>query len=601
MSDAGIALLILAGIIALFVWNRLPVGVVALTAAVSLWATGLLDLNQAMSGFGDPVIVFIASLFVVSEGIDASGLTTWAGQQVIERAGEGRVRLLVLLMLLSAVLTALISLNGSAAALIPVAVLLALRTRQRPSQLLMPMVYAGSAGGLLILLSPVSILAAEASENLGAGGFGFFSIGLVGLPILVGTMALSVWLAPKVLPDRVPDVQTPDLSQHAETLGGYYRLDDGFYRLRIRPGSPLLGLAPDEVDLSAYPGLHLVGLQAATAEPQPVRHGLEPADVLVVSGPREQISRLVVAKGLAVTMRPVTSERPADLVNREMGVVEVVVPPRSPLVGEVVFPGMLRHGDVLILAIKRLGKDQAETEVEPGDAMLLYGPWPAVETLSDDHDVLVVDSPDLHRRQAVALGPKALRAGVILVGMVVLLAFDLVPPAIGGLLAAAAMVLTKVVSSPQAYRAVSWETVVLVGGLIPLSTALRESGAADEIADQVLRVAGDAHPLVLMVVLFGLIAVLGLVISNTATVLISLPIVIAAATETGISPQPVLMLTAVAASAALLTPVQTPANLMVMAPGGYRFGDYWRLGLPIMLFWLAVCLVVIPLVWPFSP
>jgi di/tricarboxylate transporter len=319
-----------------------------------------------------------------------------------------------------------------------------------------------------------------------------------------------------------------------------------------------------------------------------------------VSGPTEQISRLVVAKGLAVAMRPVTRERPDSLVNREMGVVEVVVPPRSPFVGEVVFPGMLRRGDVLILAIKRVGKDKLETEVEAGDAMLLYGPWPAVESLVDDRDVLVVDSPDLHRRQAVALGPKALRAGVILVGMVVLLAFDLVPPAIGALIAAGAMVLAKVVSSPQAYRAVSWETVVLVGGLIPLSTAVQSSGAADDIATQVTRLVGDGHPLVLMVVLFALIAVLGLVISNTATVLLSLPIAAAAAAETGVSPQPLLMLTAVAASAALLTPVQTPANLMIMAPGGYRFGDYWRLGLPIMLFWLTVCLVVIPLAWPFS-
>jgi di/tricarboxylate transporter len=240
------------------------------------------------------------------------------------------------------------------------------------------------------------------------------------------------------------------------------------------------------------------------------------------------------------------------------------------------------------------------TELTAGDAMLVYGPWHAVESLVDDRDVLVVDSPDLHRRQAVALGPKALRAGIVLAAMVAVLAFDLVPPSIGALLAAGAMVLGRVVTAARAYRAVSWETVVLVGALIPLSIAIQQSGAADLIAERVTGLVGDGHPYVLMVVLFVLIAVLGLVISNTATVLVSLPIAAAAAAESGVSPQPLLMLTAVAASAALLTPVQTPANLMIMAPGGYRFGDYWRLGLPIIVFWLAVCLVVIPLVWPFS-
>ena len=215
--------------------------------------------------------------------------------------------------------------------------------------------------------------------------------------------------------------------------------------------------------------------------------------------------------------------------------------------------------------------------------------------------MLVVDSPDLMRRQSIPLGPTAWRAAFALGGMVLLLAFGLVPPAAAGLLAVLALVLTRVVSSPQAYRAVSWETVVLVGGLIPLSTAIQRSGAGEDIADVIVAIVGDGSPIMLMVVLFLVTGVLGVVISNTATVLIVLPVALAVAADTGYSVRPILMLLAVAASAAMLTPVQTPGNMMVMAPAGYRFGDYWRLGLPIMAAWLAICLVVIPIVWPFTP
>ncbi len=186
---------------------------------------------------------------------------------------------------------------------------------------------------------------------------------------------------------------------------------------------------------------------------------------------------------------------------------------------------------------------------------------------------------------------------VILVAMVALLATGLVPPAIAGVLAAAAMVLSGVLSSPQAYRAVSWETVVLVGGLIPLSTAIARSGAGEQIADVVLDLVGPGRPILLLAAIFGLTTVLGLVLSNTATVLIVVPIALATATEGGVAVKPTMMLLAVAASAALLTPVQTPGNMMIMAPGGYRFGDYWKLGLPLLLLWLGVALLVIPLVW----
>jgi di/tricarboxylate transporter len=602
MSDAAIALTTLAVVIGLFVVNRLPVGVVAIATALSLWLTGLLEFDEAVAGFGDPVVIFIATLFVVSEAVDSSGLTTWAGQRVMALAGTSRSRVLLALMLLCAVLTALISLNGSVAALLPMAVMLAMRLGLAPSRVLMPMVYAGSAGSLLVLMgSPVNVIVSEASDDAGEGPFGFFEFAALGVPILFATVVIGILLADRVLPERRPVTAPPDLSRHAEALASEYQLRDGFYRLRVRQRSSFVGCDAASLDLGDRPGLRLVAVQGADDRPR--RGEVAVDDVLVVTGPSEQVSSLVVDTVLAVTMTPVSEGDPGTLVNREAGVAEVVVPPRSPLIGDVVFAGMRRATDLVILAVQRAGRDQADRPVTvgAGDSLLVYGAWPALDALTQDRDVLVVDSPDLMRRQAVPLGATAGRAALTLAGMVLLLAFGLVPPAAAGLLAVVVLVLTGVVGSAQAYRAVSWETVVLVGGLIPLSTAIQASGAGDDIADLIVGLVGDGSPVMLMAVLFVVTGILGIVISNTATVLIVLPVGLAVAAETGYSVQPILMLLAVAASAAMLTPVQTPGNMMVMAPAGYRFGDYWRLGLPIMAAWLAICLVVIPFVWPFSP
>jgi di/tricarboxylate transporter len=600
MSDATIALLTLAAVIVVFMANRLPVGVVAIGTALSLWATGLLDLDQALSGFGDPVVIFIATLFVVSEAIDSSGLTTWAGQRVIAVAGDSPARVLVALMLTCAALTALISLNGSVAALLPMVVMLALRLGRAPSRMLMPVVYAGSAGSLLVLMgSPVNVIVSEASDGVGEGTFGFFEFAIVGVPILVATVVLSLLLADRVLPERTPDVAPPNLSRHAEALAAQYQLRDGFYRLRVRDRSPLIGCHPASIDFGEHDALALVAVQPGDGTGAPDAVSVD--DVLVVTGPTDQVSAFVVDAVLAVAMTPLPETEPGALSTREAGVAEVVIPPRSPLVGEEVHAGMRRASDLVILAVQRQGRDLGDepTELVAGDALLVYGAWPALNDLVDDRGVLVVDSPDLLRRQTVPLGATASRTAVIVVAMVALLATGAVPPAAAGLLAVLALVLSGAVGSADAYRAVSWETVVLVGGLIPLSAAIQQSGAAAEIADRIIDVVGSGSPILLMLALFAVSTVLGLVISNTATVLIVLPIALAAAAETGISARPVLMLVAVAGSAALLTPVQTPGNMMIMAPAGYRFSDYCRLGLPLLAAWLVIALVVIPLAWPF--
>jgi di/tricarboxylate transporter len=294
-------------------------------------------------------------------------------------------------------------------------------------------------------------------------------------------------------------------------------------------------------------------------------------------------------------------EDPDTLVSRRSGLAEVVVPPRSALVGETVFPGMVTEsGDLVVLAVMRNGEEVAsEIELAVGDTLLLQGTWGALEYHLDDPDLVVVDRPADVRRQTVPLGPGAKRALVVLAAMVMLLATGAVPPAVAGLLAAGAIVVSRVLTIDQAYRGIAWTTVVLVAGMIPLSTAMTETGAAQKLADALANAVGGLGPHALLLGLVLLTVVLGQLISNMATALIIIPVSISAAAEQDVSAKPFLMAVCVAAAASFLTPVATPANLMVMEPGGYRFGDYWKLGLPLLALFGAVAVLLVPVIWSF--
>jgi di/tricarboxylate transporter len=602
VSDIAITFAIVAGIVVLFVSNRVPVVLVAIGTALALYATGVLDLGQSLAGFGDPAVIFIASLFVVSAGLDATGVTAWAGQVLVASAGESRVRLLLLTMALVAVLTALISVNGAVAALLPVVIVTAIRVGRSPSQLLMPLIFASHAGSLLALTgTPVNVLVTEAAAEAGLAPFGFFEFALVGVPLLLGTMAIVLLFGQSLLPERAGRTIPADLSKHARTLIEQYRLDDGLFQLRVRPRSPYVDLSPAAVDLTDYAGLTLVTILAGGGGPLR-RPTLAEGDILIVRGDAETVGGLVSDKLLALR----SADAPADgadmLFNRSSGLAEVVIPPRSGMVGQPVFPGMVTpSGDLVILAVQRRGENQGphETVLAAGDTLLLQGTWKALDEHLDDPDVLVVDSPELVRRQAVPMGAGARQAIAVLLVMVILLATGAVPSVIVGLLAACAMVLLRVLTVEQAYRAINWTTVILVGAMIPLSTAMDTTGAAKLMAATLVHVVGDAGPYALLAGLFVLTAILGQLISNTATALIIIPIAVAAATEIGVSARPVLMSVTVAAAAAFLTPVATPVNLMVMGPGGYLFGDYWKLGLPLMLLFFVVATFLVPAFWRF--
>src|SRR5688572_1603561 len=262
MTDLTITLLILVVAVVLFVWNRLPVGIVALGVTLSLWATGVLTLDQVFAGFGSPTIVLIASLFVVAEALDAAGITTWAGQQVIARSGDSRPRLIVLTMITGALLSALITPNGAAAALIPMVVILAVRQNMPPSRLLMPLAFSAHAGSLLVLTgTPINVLVSEAAIDAGESGFRFFEFARVGIPLVVGTILIVVFFGERLLPERTAKTLPRDLSQLPAALRRQYLHEDELARVRITPDSPLVGTLPDTIDLQPYEGLHLIAAQ----------------------------------------------------------------------------------------------------------------------------------------------------------------------------------------------------------------------------------------------------------------------------------------------------------------------------------------------------
>lgn len=599
MSDATICLLILAAVIVLFVWNRLPVEVVALGSAVLLFATGLLTVRQVFEGFGDPVVGFIAGLFVVSAGLDACGITAWAGRQLIARAGTERGRLLAAVMVLAALMTALIGVNGATAALLPMVVLLAVRLGRSPSGLAMPLAFAGHAGSLLVLTAtPINILVSDAAGDAGAGAFGYFEFAAVGIPLTAGVIVIAILTGRRLLPERTPRSLPADLSGHARVLVGQYGLEAWAVDLRVPAGSPSIGRPVAELRRQGTGGPLVVGA-AGDGIPRgsaPLREG----DVVAVHGGAAAIDRFAGLHRLERVPHGVTPQLEQIVLNRYVGAAELVLGPRSALVGDTVYPGMTTDsGELVVLAIQRQGQHLGplRTVLAAGDTLLVQGTWAALDRhLDPSEGVLIVDSPATVRRQAIPFGREAVPAVVIVVAMVILLATGVIPPAIAAVLAAVAMVLTRMLTIEQAYDGISWTPLIVIAAMIPLSTAMAQSGAADELAVIVVTVFGGSG-LFLLLGLFLLTAALGQVISNTATALIVIPVAVAAAAEVGVSARPVLMCVAVAAAGALLTPVATAANLMIQEPAGYRFGDYGRFGLPMITWFMMIAVGLVPLIW----
>jgi di/tricarboxylate transporter len=598
-----LTLAIIAAAMVFFVWNPVPPAVVAVCTALALYFTGILTMPETLAGLGDPVVILIAALLGIGVGLEVAGVGAWAGQLLIRFTGSSETWRIVAIMVVAAVFSGLIGMNGAVAAMIPVVVVVAVRTGAAPSKLMIPLAFACLTGSNLTMLgTPVNVIATTQADEAGVGHIGFFEWSVLGIPLLAGTIVIMLLFGRWLLPERRSRSIPVDLSAHADTLVEQYKLGDGLHYFRVRSTSPYVGKSRTDIDLSNYGGLHLVGVLDGRSATPLERPAISEGDLVLVRGDGETAGRLAADMRLGVREDDGSGSLAGQLLNRASGLAEVIVPLRSKIIGQSMFPGMATEdGDLMVLAIQRGGIDMRDEPVvlSAGDHLLLQGTWKALDRYLAEPKLLVVDSPEAVQRQAVALGKGAPAAIAILVLLIILLAFNIVPAPIAAVVCAALMLIARVVTLPQFYRGIDWNICILIGAMIAPATAMTKTGAAALIGDYVVKALGSAGPHVVLAGIFVVTAVVTQFISNTSAALVMMPIGVATASELSVSALPMMMAVAMGASASFLTPFANGVSAMVYGPGAYRFGDFWKIGSIVMVWALIVTVVVVPLFWKF--
>jgi di/tricarboxylate transporter len=624
---------ILALTIAFFVSGRIRSDLVALLALLALFLTGTLTVEQSLAGFSNSTVIMITALFVVGEGLSRTGVTTWLGQQILLLAKGSKLRLLVVLMAGTALLSAFISNTGTVATLLPAVSAAAWRVGSVPSRFLIPLAFAANTGGLLTLTgTPPNIVIADTLSGAGFAPFGYFEFAYIGLPLLIVAIVYMAVIGRRLLPSRNAEERPEDLAEAMGELAQTFGLTEELYRLRVRYGSPLIGMTLLQAALGrdyrvsvlrvqnqgngdesgeavtervlTGPLNTLERLQDAHTSVPGARTVINAQDVLLVKGSGKAVYQLMLDFNLGVL--PVEDDGQGlsnALLSAEVGIAEVLLTPRSVYIGQPVKGSDIsaKFG-VQVISIRR-GDRTLGSETDRlafGDALLVRGKWEDIERLRNERrNFVVVGSPEAMSRQVVELTRQSVVAVVTLLGMILLMVTGIVPVVIAALIAAVAMVLGGCLSMSQAYRSISWQSVVLIAAMYPISTALEVTGGAQFLADGLVNSLGQIGPLVLLAGVFVLTTAFSQVINNTATAVLVAPIVLRTALELGLSPYPLLMTVAISASTAFLTPIGTTTNLMVMSPGGYRFTDYLKVGLPLLVIFLLLTVALVPLFWPF--
>jgi di/tricarboxylate transporter len=558
---------------------------------------------------------------------------------MLDLAGSSRLRLLVVTMTGTALLSGFISNTGTVATLLPAVTSAAWAVGSVPSKFLMPLAFAANTGGLLTLTgTPPNIIVSETLVQGGFEPFGYFEFALIGLPLLITAVLYMVIIGRRLLPRRKAGERPPELSETMDELAEDYSLDGRIFRLRVRRGSSLVGQTLDEASLGHDYNISVLSidrpgddngrgsLQRIQGAAHPVRRpqrvgdpqeSLQPVktpipgpetevqagDVMLVSGLVDSVQRLAVRYNLAI--QPAGNDNGAVteiLLSQEVGLAQVLIAPRSVYIGRTVSGAHFAEKfDVQVLSIRR-GRhtlDRRQVKLTFGDALLVRGTWEAIELLQNEkRNFVVVGSPESMARQIVELSSRSAIAILALLGMIILMVTGLVPTVIAALMAAIGMVLGGCLTMGQAYRAINWRSVVLLAAMIPMSVALFVTGGVDLVAEALVNSLGSVGPIALMAGIFLLTTTLSQVMNNSATAVLLAPVVFQASQDMGVSPYPMLMIVAVSASTAFLTPIGTTTNLMVSTPGGYGFRDYMRVGLPLVAIFMVVSLLLVPLIWP---
>jgi di/tricarboxylate transporter len=598
---------ILAGAVGLFAWGRPRVDIVAILVVLSLMLSGVLTPQESLAGFGDPVVILIAAIFVVGEALVNTGVAHRLGEAVLKAGAGNETRLIVLIMVLAGAIGAFMSSSAIVAMFVPVVLTIANRTGLNRKRMLMPLSVAALISGMMTLIaSSPNMIIDDTLRAKGIPPLSFFSWTPFGLAVLAASIAFMLW-GRRLLGKQLAPEDAEPRSPSAYDLIGFYGLADRWHRLRVSAGSLLINRSVIQMQQQFDRfGVILVGLekhprgkpQFLPALPETV---FEANDAIFVIGDTEQARQLIETQQLMELPR--LDQRQRSEVLQELGAAEVLLAPESKLIGKTLGELEFRSRyHVSVLAIRRRGepltKNLVSQRLDFGDTLLVGGDWASLGRLWDDRENFVVLTLPAEYQERLPARRRAPVAVAVLVAMIVVMAFELLPNSATALLAALAMVAGGCVKLDAIYRIISWKTVVLIAGTLPLATALTKTGATVLMAKALVAALGSLGPVAMLAFVFLVTALVGLFISNSATAVLIAPVAIEAAQTLRVSPQAFAMTVAIACCAAYVTPVSSPVNMLVMEPGGYAFGDYVRVGLPLLLLTMVVTVALVALIYP---
>jgi di/tricarboxylate transporter len=604
-ASLAIVLVLLAAAIVMFAINKPRLDAVALIMLVALPFTGVLTVNEALSGFSDANIVLIAALFVIGDGLVRTGVAQRLGDWLIVKAGKSEVRLIVLLMLVVCGLGATMSSTAVTAIFIPVALRIAQSTGINPGRLMMPLSSAALISGMMTLVATAPNLVVNSElERHGVEGFRFFSFTPFGLPVLVLGIAYMCF-ARRWLPAQ-GDFKTSGRASFSDWIDEY-RLADRESRLRIMDGSPLAGENLESLKLRGSSGANIVAIERSrrftteTLSPS-AKTELRAGDILLIDLSPSSAGMKSLRAQYQLEELPLTGAYFSDR-SQEIGLAEVLLPPTSELVGETLVGTEFRtRFGLTVIGLGRGGRavtgDLLKETLHTGDTLLLVGPWKEIERLRGDTANMVIINLPAEIDERLAAPGRALQALICLAIVIALMVGGIVPNVQAALIGCLLMGLLGCIDFASAYRSIDWKTIVLIVGMLPFSIALERTGGVDLAAEGLKQLTAGAGVRFVLATLFVITALLGMFISNTATAILMAPVALAVAFDLNASPYPFAMIVALAASTAFMTPVSSPVNTLVVAPGRYTFGDFVRIGVPFSIVVMIVCVISVPWLLP---
>lgn len=598
---------VLAAAIGLFISDKIRLDIVAVMVILALAIGGILTPSEAVSGFGATVVVLIAALFIVGEGLFYTGIAFTLGDQIVRIAGDRESGLIIVLMLAVAGLSAFMSSTGAVAIFIPVAVRLATKSGLSPSRLLMPMAIGSLIGGMLTLIgTPPNLIASEQLAKAGQGAFEFFEFTPIGLIILAAAMAYILFFGRHLLPSSKPDDNKGRERRTLADLAASYGIEGHMVRLELLPGSPMVGQTVVQAGLRTKYGITVFGLERrgrlrTNILPVLSETIFEVGDILYAVDSADEAARF--AADQEVKILPFDGAQ-NQMAARDLGLADVLLLPHSGLLGRTLTQSRFRlKHDLSVLSIARKGVplkgNFAKEPLAFGDALLVGGSWAQIRALrTQNSDFALLSFPEELDENALGRS-RAWLAVLIVTFMLAIMAFKLVPTVIAAMLAAILMILLGCVPLERIYRAINWQSLVLIAGMLPMAKALEKTGGLELMVDTIMGFVGNNSPMLVMAALFLLTSGLSQVISNTATTVLVVPVAFGIAQIMGVAPQPFLMTVALSASSAFATPVASPVNTLVLGPGKYRFMDFVKVGLPLQALVMLVTMLVVPLFFPF--